>query len=57
MPLLYRSSSEFLFFVHETTQVQRRGGDEAVQWVLKGQEDAWYYSSTVFNRIGPGGIG
>lgn len=33
-------SGEFVFFAQEMTQVQRREG--CVQWVLKGQEDAWY---------------
>lgn len=36
------SSSEFVFFSQKMTQVQRRDGDAAVQWVLKGQEEAWY---------------
>ena len=36
------SSSEFVFFAQEMTQVQSRDGDAAVQWVLKGQEGAWY---------------
>lgn len=36
------SSSEFVFFAQEMTQLQRRDGDAAAQWVLKGQEDAWY---------------
>lgn len=43
------SSSEFVFFEQEMTQVQNRGGDAAVQWVLKGQEQAWYNS----NRSAP----
>eukprot|EP00752_Nemacystus_decipiens_P017045 g15262.t1 len=36
------SSSEFVFFSHKMAQVQRRDGDAVVQWVLKGQEEAWY---------------
>lgn len=35
-------SPEFIFFTQEMSQVQRRDGDAAAQWVLKGQEDAWY---------------
>ncbi|CAN0044686.1 unnamed protein product [Pylaiella littoralis] len=35
------SSSEFVFFADKMTQVQRHDGDATVQWVLKGQEDAW----------------
>lgn len=36
------SSSEFVFFAQEMVQVQRHAGDAAVQWVLKGQESAWF---------------
>ena len=36
------SSSEFVFFAQKMAQVQKRGGDADVQWVLKGQEEAWY---------------
>ena len=39
----------FVFFAQKMTQVQSRDGDAAVQWVLKGQEDAWYAS----NRSAP----
>eukprot|EP00903_Cladosiphon_okamuranus_P015564 g14369.t1 len=35
------SSSAFVFFAQKMTQVQRREDDATVQWVLKGQEDAW----------------
>lgn len=38
--------SEFVFFASKMTQVQNRDGDAAVQWVLKGQEDAWYNAAT-----------
>eukprot|EP00752_Nemacystus_decipiens_P012983 g11487.t3 len=34
-------SSKFVFFGQEMVQVQRHAGDAAVQWVLKGQENAW----------------
>lgn len=36
------SSSAFVFFAREMSKVQSRHGVAAVQWVLKGQEDAWY---------------
>lgn len=36
------SSQEFVFFAQEMTQVRSLDGDADVQWVLKGQEDAWY---------------
>lgn len=35
-------SSEFVFFSQMMVQVQRQNDDAAVQWVLKGQEDAWH---------------
>ena len=35
------SSSDFVFFAQKMAKVQRRAGDAAVQWVLKGQENAW----------------
>lgn len=35
------SSSEFVFFAQRMTQVHRHDGDATMQWVLKGQEDAW----------------
>lgn len=35
------SSSEFVFFEQKMVQVQRRVGDDTVQWVLKGQENVW----------------
>lgn len=35
-------SSEFVFFEQKMVRVQRRNGDAAVQWVLKGQQHAWY---------------
>lgn len=36
------SASVFVFFSQVMAQVQRPNGDAAVQWVLKGEEDAWY---------------
>ncbi|CBJ29670.1 LRR-GTPase of the ROCO family, putative pseudogene [Ectocarpus siliculosus] len=36
------SSSEFVFFEQKMVQVQRRDGDAAVQWVLKGHESSWF---------------
>ena len=44
------SSSEFVFFAQEMTQVQSRDGDAAVHWVLKEYEEAWYNA----NRSDPG---
>ncbi|CAM9180095.1 unnamed protein product, partial [Ectocarpus fasciculatus] len=35
-------ASEFVFFDQKMVQVQRRDGDAAVQWVMKGHEAAWY---------------
>lgn len=35
-------SSMFVFFAQKMVRVQRCAGDAAVQWVLKGQEDAWF---------------
>ena len=45
------NSSEFVFFAEKMTQVQRDDGDASVQWVLKGQEDAWRRRHRCVGRV------
>ncbi|CAM9664047.1 unnamed protein product [Ectocarpus sp. 4 AP-2014] len=53
-PRALPSSSEFVFFAQKMAQVQRHDGDAAVQWVLKGQEDAWRRRRACGGRVKDG---